>query len=138
MRVGRRAGAQTEPMRLQAPSRCVGLCPCALLCFVGRLFPSSKLLPESVLRKMLSPGIKESAGNPNGSPARCHLPCALQWLRNSLPSALKALRRVILASSRLVCTEYRSVPIALAMASGLRIGLLPLSRFHLSGSPDSV
>jgi len=63
---------------------------------------------------------------------------AIYWVRNNLPSALKALRRMILASRRLVWTERRSVPISCAMAFGLRIGLLPLSRFHLSGSPDSV
>ena len=65
MRVGRRAGAQTEPIRLQALSRCVALCYRALLRFVGRQFPSSKLLPELLLGKMLSTDTKEGAGNPN-------------------------------------------------------------------------
>jgi hypothetical protein len=51
--------------------------PCGLLCFVDRQFPSAKLLPESLLGKMVSPDTKEIAGNPNGSPARGHFPCVL-------------------------------------------------------------
>jgi hypothetical protein len=100
--------------------------------------PFLEIAPGVTWARWCPPVQKKTPAIRTESPARCHFPCVLQWLRNSLLSALNTLRRVILASRRLVCTEYRSVPIALAMAFGLRIGLLPLSRFHLSGSPDSV
>ena len=53
-----------------------------------------------------------------------------QWVRNNFPSALNTSRRMSLASRRFRCTAARVVPMTSAMASGSRIGLLPLSRLR--------